>query len=157
MPLEERRRRNDRAEWGNTTVPRRGEAVETKLLRIAEKARREGKFQFTSLFHLMDRELLRGCFVRLRKEAAAGIDGVTKAMYGEELEERLTELVERLQRMARIDLLILDDWLMQPLTCLLHSKGGFSLFPPSLENSSLALLALGVSHSFHRLYDDHIT
>jgi group II intron reverse transcriptase/maturase len=76
--------------------------VETKLLRIAEKARRERKFQFTSLFHLMDRELLRGCFVRLRKGAAAGIDGVTKAMYGEELEERLTELVERLQRMAYI-------------------------------------------------------
>ena len=84
------------------TVPRRGEPVETKLLRIAEKARRERKFQFTSLFHLMDRELLRGCFVRLRKGAAAGIDGVTKAMYGEELEERLTELVERLQRMAYI-------------------------------------------------------
>jgi group II intron reverse transcriptase/maturase len=76
--------------------------VETKLLRIAEKARRERKFQFTSLFHLMDRELLRGCFVRLRKGAAAGIDGVTKAMYGEELEQRLTELVERLQRMAYI-------------------------------------------------------
>jgi len=84
------------------TVRRRGEPVETKLLRIAEKARREGKFQFTSLFHLMDRELLRGCFVRLRKGAAAGIDGVTKAMYGKELEERLTELVERLQRMAYI-------------------------------------------------------
>jgi group II intron reverse transcriptase/maturase len=76
--------------------------VETKLFRIAEKARRERKFQFTSLFHLMDMELLRGCFVRLRKDAAAGIDGVTKAMYGEELEERLTELVERLQRMAYI-------------------------------------------------------
>ena len=84
------------------TVPRRGEAVQTKLLRIAEKARRERKFQFTSLFHLMDMELLRGCFDRLRKDAAAGIDGVTKAMYGEELEERLTELVERLQRMAYI-------------------------------------------------------
>jgi group II intron reverse transcriptase/maturase len=85
-----------------SAVPRRGEPVETKLLRIAEKARRERKFQFTSLFHLMDRELLRGCFVRLRKGAAAGIDGVTKAMYGEELEQRLTELVERLQRMAYI-------------------------------------------------------
>ena len=46
---------------------------------------------------------------------------------------------------------------MQQLTCLLHSKGVFPLFPPSLENSWLALLALGVSHSSHRLYDDHIT
>lgn len=84
------------------TVPRRGESVESKLLRIAEKARREPKFQFTSLFHLMNEELLRGCFDRLRKDAAAGIDGVTKAMYADKLEERLTELVERLQRMAYI-------------------------------------------------------
>ena len=84
------------------TVPRRGESVATKLLRIAKKARREPKFQFTSLFHLMNVELLRGCFERLRKDAAAGIDGVTKAMYADGLEERLTELVERLQRMAYI-------------------------------------------------------
>jgi retron-type reverse transcriptase len=50
----------------------------------------------------MNQELLRGCFAELRKEAAAGIDGVTKVMYAEGLEERLTELVERLQRMAYI-------------------------------------------------------
>jgi hypothetical protein len=49
------------------TVPRGGEAVATKLLRIAKKARREPKFEFTSLFHLMNVELLRGCFERLRK------------------------------------------------------------------------------------------
>lgn len=84
------------------TVPRRGESVDTKLLRVAEKARGEAKFQFTSLFHLMNEELLRGCFAKLRKDAAAGIDGVTKEMYAEDLEERLTELVERLQRMAYI-------------------------------------------------------
>ncbi len=84
------------------TVPRRGESVETKLLRVAEKARREPKFQFTSLFHLMNEELLRGCFAELRKDAAAGIDGMTKEMYAEGLEERLTNLVERLQRMAYV-------------------------------------------------------
>ena len=50
----------------------------------------------------MNEELLRGCFGRLRKEAAAGIDGVTKAMYAEELEDRLSQLVGRLQRMAYI-------------------------------------------------------
>lgn len=84
------------------SVPRRGEPVGTKLLRIAEKARREPKFRFTSLFHLMKEELLRGCFDRLRKDAAAGIDGMTKGMYAEGLEDRLTELVDRLQRMAYI-------------------------------------------------------
>jgi hypothetical protein len=40
-----------------------GEPVETKLLRIAEKARKEPRFKFTSLYHLMSEELLRECFI----------------------------------------------------------------------------------------------
>ncbi len=55
------------------SAPSRGESVETKLHRIACKARRESEFRFTSLFHRMDMELLRGCFARLRGDAAAGI------------------------------------------------------------------------------------
>jgi len=55
-------------------MPRHEESVETKLQRIAEKAGREPKIQFTSLFHLMNEELLLGCFERLRKDAAVGID-----------------------------------------------------------------------------------
>ena len=43
------------------------ESVETKLQRIAEKARKEPNCQFTSLFHLMDMELLRGCFEGLSR------------------------------------------------------------------------------------------
>jgi RNA-directed DNA polymerase len=84
------------------SVPSSGEAVETKLRRIARKARSDPKFQFTSLFHLMNEELLRGCFKRLRGRAAAGIDGVTKDAYAEHLEENLTALVERLHRLAYV-------------------------------------------------------
>jgi hypothetical protein len=36
-----------------------GEPVTTKLHRIAEKARKEPGFKFTSLYHLMNEELLR--------------------------------------------------------------------------------------------------
>ncbi len=61
------------------SVPSSGEAVATKLRRIARKARSDPKFEFTSLYHLMNEELLRGCFKRLRGRAAAGIDRVTKA------------------------------------------------------------------------------
>ena len=70
--------------------------------RIARKARNEPGFKFTSLFHLMNEELLRGCFARLRGDAAAGIDGKRKADYAEHLEENLAKLVERLHRMAYI-------------------------------------------------------
>ena len=79
-----------------------GEPVATKLRRIAEKARKEPRFKFTSLYHLMNEELLRGCFKRLRKGAAAGIDKMTKDMYAENLEANLSDLVERLHRMAYI-------------------------------------------------------
>ncbi|MFH0780984.1 MAG: group II intron reverse transcriptase/maturase [Pseudomonadota bacterium] len=77
-----------------------GEPVATKLHRIAEKARKEPGFKFTSLYHLMNEELLRGCFMRLRKDAAAGIDKMTKDMYAENLEANLSNLTDRLHRMA---------------------------------------------------------
>ena len=78
------------------------ESVETKLCRIAEKARRDTSCQFTSLFHLMTVELLRGCFMRLKDAAASGIDGVTKEAYAQDLEANLSNLVNRLHRMSYI-------------------------------------------------------
>jgi hypothetical protein len=45
-----------------SAVHRGGESVTTKLHRIAEKARKEPGFKFTSLYHLMNEDLLRGCF-----------------------------------------------------------------------------------------------
>ena len=77
-----------------------GEPVATKLRRIAEKARKEPGFKFTSLYHLLNEELLRGCFWRLRKDAAAGIDKMTKDMYAENLDANLSNLLDRLHRMA---------------------------------------------------------
>src|ERR1051325_2578665 len=77
-----------------------GTTVTTKLLCIADKARSEPQFQFTSLFHLMNEELLRECFERVNKDAAAGIDQVTKDKYAEALDENLTKLVKLLQSMA---------------------------------------------------------
>ncbi len=85
-----------------SAVHRSGEPVETKLRCIAEKARKEPNFKFTSLYHLMNKELLRGCFQRLRKDAAAGIDKMTKEMYAENLEANLSNLVVRLHQMAYI-------------------------------------------------------
>ncbi|RLB60119.1 MAG: group II intron reverse transcriptase/maturase [Deltaproteobacteria bacterium] len=83
-------------------MPSNREMVVTKLQRIAEKARRDSGCRFTSLFHLMNVEMLRECFGQLRKDAAAGIDKVTKEEYAENLEENLTVLVEQLHRMAYI-------------------------------------------------------
>src|SRR6266567_3730571 len=102
MPPEERR--PHMVAWCEETSAAlgSGEPVATKLHRIADKARKEPSFKFTSLYHLMNEELLRECFQRLRKDAAAGIDNVTKEMYAEDLDANLSNLVERLHRMAYI-------------------------------------------------------
>lgn len=78
------------------------EPVATKLQRIAEKARQVPSFRFTNLYYLMNEELLRGCFQRLKKNAVAGIDNVTKEMYAENLDANLANLLERLHKMAYV-------------------------------------------------------
>jgi len=85
-----------------SSAHRSGEPVATKLHRIAEKARQDPQFKFTSLYHLLNEELLRECFQRLRNDAAAGIDKVTKGMYAENLDANLSDLTGRLHRMAYI-------------------------------------------------------
>ena len=57
------------------------EGVETKLRRIAEKASRESPFSVHQSVHLMNEELLLGCFERLRDI----VDGL-KILYGLQLE-----------------------------------------------------------------------
>jgi group II intron reverse transcriptase/maturase len=88
--------------------------VETKLQRIAEKARKDPSCKFTSLFHLMNMEFLRGCYEGLRKDAASGIDGVTKEEYGRNLESNLSALVERLHKMSYIPQPVLRVYIPKP-------------------------------------------
>ena len=102
MPLEERGSHMVARSEETPSALSRGESVETKLHRIAEKARNEPGFKFTSLYHLLDEELLRECFKRLRKDAAAGIDEMTKELYAANLEANLLNLIDRLHRMAYI-------------------------------------------------------
>jgi RNA-directed DNA polymerase len=67
-------------------------------VRLAARERKEEKL--TALLHHVDVELLRAAYGWLRREAAAGVDGVTWAAYGEGLELRLVDLHERLHRGA---------------------------------------------------------
>ena len=69
----------------------------TKLALITERARKEPKSQFTSLAHLLDEGFLAECFMRLERNRASGIDGVSWKAYGENLEENLRDLVARMK------------------------------------------------------------
>jgi len=69
----------------------------TKLALISERARKEPKFQFTSLAHLLDERFLKECYFSLGRERASGIDGVSWKEYGEQLDENLNSLVTRMK------------------------------------------------------------
>lgn len=69
----------------------------TKLERIAEISIQKAKTEFTSLYHLLNRELLMQCHSELNGNKAVGIDGVSKADYEENIEDNIVNLVERLK------------------------------------------------------------
>ena len=73
------------------------ESMSPSLAKVAERARQEPEAQFHSLAHLIDVTALKRAFDRQRKDAAPGIDGVTKADYGQDLERDIQDLHERLR------------------------------------------------------------
>jgi len=76
-------------EMGNNTL--------TKLALISERARKEPKFKFTSIAHLLNEGFLKECYYSLGRDRAGGIDGVSWKEYGERLDENLKDLVTRLK------------------------------------------------------------
>jgi group II intron reverse transcriptase/maturase len=74
-----------------------GEALSTELNRLSEIAARDSKVKFTSLAHLLTEDFLKGCYRELNHQAAAGIDQVSYASYGESLDQNIGDLVKRLK------------------------------------------------------------
>ncbi len=74
--------------------------METKLARIADKSRNEKRPIFTSLYHLINEELLKECHKELDGSKAVGIDNVSKKEYAENLNDNIKDLVIRLKNKA---------------------------------------------------------
>lgn len=72
--------------------------METKLVRIAEIAKKNPKERFTSLYHHLNKEMLIKCHKELSGNKATGIDEVTKGKYTENLEDNINNLIERLKK-----------------------------------------------------------
>jgi len=92
----------ERAE-GNTageTRPGRsaGSGVSSDLGRVREVARRDKDARFTALLHHVSLSRLRWAYWAIRPQAAPGVDGVTWAAYGQDLESNLRDLHERVQQ-----------------------------------------------------------
>lgn len=120
-------------------------SVATKLKRIAEKARKDPQCRFTSLFHLMNLDLLWECFWELKKCKASGIDQVTKDLYAENLMANLNDLVERLHRMAYIPQPVLRVNIPKPGSDKMRPLG-----IPTLEDK---LVQSGLSKILQAIYE----
>lgn len=99
-PMERRAGAEENAvEHGTRRTPSRV-SVFHGLDRVRQTARERKQERFTALLHHVTVELLRWAYGQLRKEAAAGVDGVTWNAYGEGLEQRLVDLHGRIHRGA---------------------------------------------------------
>jgi RNA-directed DNA polymerase len=88
---------------GEQTMPRtqRRNGMPHALARVRQAAREKRKQQFTALLHhVYDVDRLRNAYLAVKRDASAGVDGVTWQHYGESLEENLRDLSDRLKRGA---------------------------------------------------------
>lgn len=69
----------------------------TKLERISQLSSENPDMVFTSIGHLINKELLKQCHEEMDGDKAVGIDGVTKEEYELNLDENLDGIVERLK------------------------------------------------------------
>lgn len=69
----------------------------TKLERISQLSKENPDMVFTSVWHMINIDLLKECHREMDGKKAVGIDGVTKEEYEKNLGENLTNLVERLK------------------------------------------------------------
>ena len=70
--------------------------ISPELQRIAELARRNPQWAFTTLAHHIDLELLKEAYRRTRKDGAVGVDGQTAEAYAVNLEANLRSLLDRM-------------------------------------------------------------
>ena len=73
------------------------ERMSPQLWKVVERAGNEPEGRFHALAHLIDEPALRRAYDGVRKDAAVGVDGVTKEQYGQELERNLRNLHGRLK------------------------------------------------------------
>ena len=90
--VEERPPAKENAEEFNPCRTQSRESGSSGLDRVRKAAKGDKKLQFTTLLHHVNIELLRSSYYGLKKQAAAGVDGMRWKDYEDGLEERLADL-----------------------------------------------------------------
>src|SRR6516225_2629995 len=102
--------------------------MSTDIDRLTELAKEDPKRQFFSIAHLITPEKMLAAFWNLRKEASAGVDGVTYEEYERDAEGNIRQLHRRLKE---------GEYRAQPLRRVYIPKENGKLRPisiPALED-----------------------
>src|SRR5215211_7358040 len=99
-PMEPRTGTEGNADQQSTCRAQSRVSVSQALERIRKVARERKKERLTALMHHITVELLEQSFFELKKDAAAGVDRLTWKDYATDLERKLGDLQERVQRGA---------------------------------------------------------
>lgn len=98
--VERRRQAEGNAEGSSTHRTQGRESVSQGLDRVRERAKAKRQEKFTALLHHVDVERLRKAYYALKRDSAAGIDGITWTQYGEGLEVNIVKLHDEIHRGA---------------------------------------------------------
>ena len=93
-------RASPKGNGGQTAAARtlRRDTASNGLAAVRRAARQSKAVRFTALLHNITTDLLKQSYLALTRDAAPGTDGVTWQAYGENLEEKLKDLHERVHR-----------------------------------------------------------
>jgi RNA-directed DNA polymerase len=131
---------------GETAAVRtlRRDTASNGLVAVRRAARQSKSVRFTALLHHITVDLLKQSYLALERDSAPGIDGVTWQAYGENLEEKLTDLHDRVHkgsyraRPARRTYIPKADGSQRPLAilCLCHRRSEIGQKPPVWNSPS---------------------
>ena len=117
------------------------------IRKVVDRARREPEGRFHSLAHLLDVPALAAAYWSIRKDAAVGVDGVTKDQYGQDVEQNLQDLYARLRS---------KRYRHQPIRRVHIPKDGGRTRPIGISALEDKIVQSAVRHVLKRL-DDQFT
>ena len=120
------------------------ETMSPGLSRISELAKEDPERRFFSIAHLLTPGALYGAFLSLRKEAAAGADGVTYQEYAQGAGERIRDLHDRLKG---------KRYWAQPLRRVYIPKEGGKRRPISIPALEDKILQRATVELFNAIYE----
>jgi group II intron reverse transcriptase/maturase len=118
--------------------------MQTKLNLISEFAKRDEKSRLDNLAHLLSEENLKECFGMLKKSKAAGVDGMSVEVYGENLEANIKELVNRMKH---------QSYRPQPVRRVYIEKANGKLRPLGIPSVEDKIVQRGVSRVLEAIYE----